>query len=216
CGQCRLALLQSGRETQARRRAARADQAAAVGPGRAGGGNRGDQEEILAIFRNLNLSLPGRRESGVTRQSIVANGMDARVKPAHDSKEGLYMLEGFKRSEIKTGGARIVTVKGGSGPALLLMHGNPFTHLSWLKVAPALAREFTVICTDLRGYGDSEKPPGGDDHSGYSFRAMAQDQVEVMSALGYGKFFAAGHDRGGRVLHRMCLDHPAKVTRAAI
>jgi haloacetate dehalogenase len=126
------------------------------------------------------------------------------------------VLEGFKRSEIKTGGARIVTVTGGSGPPLLLMHGNPFTHLSWLKVAPTLAREFTVVATDLRGYGDSEKPPGGDDHSGYSFRAMAQDQVEVMAALGFPRFFAAGHDRGARVLHRMCLDHPAKVTRAAV
>jgi len=117
------------------------------------------------------------------------------------------MMEGFKRSEIKTSGANIVTVHGGNGPPLLLMHGNPFTHLSWLKVAPTLAREFTVVATDLRGYGDSEKPPGGEDHSGYSFRTMAQDQVEVM---------AAGHDRGGRVLHRMCLDHPDKVERAAI
>jgi haloacetate dehalogenase len=96
------------------------------------------------------------------------------------------------------------------------MHGNPFNHLSWHKVAPALAREFTVVCTDLRGYGDSEKPPGGEDHSGYSFRAMAQDQVEVMAALGFGTFHAAGHDRGARVLHRMCLDHPQTVTRAAI
>jgi haloacetate dehalogenase len=126
------------------------------------------------------------------------------------------MMDGFKRSEIKTGGARIVTVTGGSGPPVLLMHGNPFTHLSWLKVAPALAREFTVVATDLRGYGDSEKPPGGEDHSGYSFRAMAQDQVEVMAALGYERFFAAGHDRGARVLHRMCLDYPQKITRAAI
>jgi haloacetate dehalogenase len=119
------------------------------------------------------------------------------------------MLEGFKRTDIKASGARIVTVTGGSGPPLLLMHGNPFTHLSWLKVAPTLAREFTVVATDLRGYGDSEKPPGGDEHSGYSFR-------EVMAALGYDKFYAAGHDRGARVLHRMCLDHPTKVTRAAI
>lgn len=126
------------------------------------------------------------------------------------------MLDGFARTEIKTSGARIVTVKGGEGPPLLLMHGNPFTHLSWLKVAPTLAREFTVVCTDLRGYGDSEKPPGGPDHSGYSFRAMAQDQVEAMAALGYDRFYAAGHDRGGRVLHRMCLDHPEKVKRAAI
>src|ERR1700742_286177 len=126
------------------------------------------------------------------------------------------MLDDFTRSEIQTSGARIVTVTGGKAPPLLLMHGNPFNHLSWLKVAPTLAAHFTVVCTDLRGYGDSEKPPGGEDHSGYSFRAMAQDQVEVMAALGYDRFLASGHDRGGRVLHRMCLDHPENVTRAAI
>jgi len=126
------------------------------------------------------------------------------------------MLTGFKRTEIETSGARIVTVTGGSGPPILLMHGNPFTHLSWLKIAPTLVREFTVVATDLRGYGDSEKPPGGEDHSGYSFRAMAQDQVEVMAALGHDTFYAAGHDRGARVLHRMCLDYPQKVSRAAI
>ncbi len=126
------------------------------------------------------------------------------------------MFENFTRTEIKTSGARIVTVHGGKGPPLLLMHGNPFTHLSWHKVAPRLAEEFTVVATDLRGYGDSEKPPGGEDHSGYSFRAMAQDQVEVMAALGFDRFYAAGHDRGARVLHRMCLDHPNKISRAAI
>jgi haloacetate dehalogenase len=126
------------------------------------------------------------------------------------------MMEGFTRTEIATSGARIVAVYGGSGPPVLLMHGNPFTHLSWHKFAPKLAQDFTVVATDLRGYGDSEKPPGGDDHSGYSFRAMAQDQVEVMAALGFDKFMAAGHDRGARVLHRMCLDHPGKVERAAI
>jgi haloacetate dehalogenase len=126
------------------------------------------------------------------------------------------MMEGFTRAEVKTSGARIVTVHGGKGPPLLLMHGNPFTHLSWHKIAPRLAEEFTVVATDLRGYGDSEKPPGGEDHSGYSFRAMAQDQVEVMASLGFKKFMAAGHDRGARVLHRMALDHPAVVERAAI
>jgi haloacetate dehalogenase len=126
------------------------------------------------------------------------------------------MMEAFTRSEIKTSGARIVTVLGGKGPPLLLMHGNPFTHLSWLKIAPRLAEEFTVVCTDLRGYGDSEKPPGGDDHSGYSFRAMGRDQFEVMEALGFSRFAAAGHDRGARVLHRMCLDQPDKIQCAAI
>jgi haloacetate dehalogenase len=126
------------------------------------------------------------------------------------------MMEGFTRTEIKTSGATIVTVHGGKGPPVLLMHGNPFTHLSWHKIAPRLAQEFTVVATDLRGYGDSSKPPDGDDHSGYSFRAMAQDQVEVMAQLGFKTFMAAGHDRGARVLHRMCLDHPDTVERAAI
>jgi haloacetate dehalogenase len=126
------------------------------------------------------------------------------------------MFENFTRREVQTSGARIVTVYGGNGPPLLLMHGNPFTHASWHKFAPMLAQDFTVVCTDLRGYGDSEKPPGGADHSGYSFRAMAQDQVEVMAALGFHRFMAAGHDRGARVLHRMTLDHPEKVAKAAI
>jgi haloacetate dehalogenase len=125
-------------------------------------------------------------------------------------------FEGFTKTEIKTSGARIVTVHGGKGPPLLLLHGNPFSHLSWQKFAPRLAEEFTVVATDLRGYGDSEKPPGGDDHSGYSFRAMAQDQIEVMKALGHHRFYVAGHDRGARVVHRMCLDHQEKVARAAI
>lgn len=126
------------------------------------------------------------------------------------------MLDGFTRQDIQTSGARIVTVVGGSGPPLLLMHGNPFTHLSWHAVAPVLARDFTVVCTDLRGYGDSGKPEGGERHVNYSFRAMAQDQVEVMAALGFSQFYAAGHDRGARVLHRMCLDHTDTVLRAAI
>ena len=126
------------------------------------------------------------------------------------------MFENFIRTEIKTSGARIVTVYGGKGPPLLLMHGNPFSHLSWHKFAPRLAAEFTVVATDLRGYGDSEKPPGGENHVNYSFRAMAADQIEVMAALGFSRFYAAGHDRGARVLHRMCLDHPQAVARAAI
>ena len=123
------------------------------------------------------------------------------------------MMEGFTRTEIKTSGANIVTVRGGNGPPLLLIHGNPFTHLSWHKFAPRLAKEFTVVAIDLRGYGDSSKPPGGDNHENYSFRNMALDGIEVMASLGFKKFMTAGHDRGGRVVHRMCLDNPDKVER---
>jgi haloacetate dehalogenase len=126
------------------------------------------------------------------------------------------VFEGFTRAEIRTPGARITTVYGGKGPPVLLLHGNPFSHVSWHRIAPPLAREFTVVATDLRGYGDSEKPPSGADHSGYSFRAMAADQIEVMAKLGFARFYCAGHDRGARVLHRMCLDHPEIVARAAI
>lgn len=125
------------------------------------------------------------------------------------------MFEGFKHETINANGVDIVLRHGGKGPPLLLMHGNPFTHLSWNKVAPRLAEEFTVVTPDLRGYGDSGKPDGGADHMAYSFREMARDQVGVMKALGFDRFYAAGHDRGGRVLHRMCLDHPDKVLKAA-
>ena len=124
------------------------------------------------------------------------------------------LLENFTHTRIKTSGADIVVSYGGKGPPLLLMHGNPFTHLSWHKIAPRLAEEFTVVLPDLRGYGDSSKPDGGADHSAYSFRSMALDQIEVMRHLGFDKFMAGGHDRGARVLHRLCLDHPDAVTRA--
>ncbi|MDE2229179.1 MAG: alpha/beta hydrolase [Alphaproteobacteria bacterium] len=126
------------------------------------------------------------------------------------------MFEGFTRITIETDSARIVTVHGGKGPPVLLMHGNPFTHVCWHRIAPVLAKDFTVVCTDLRGYGDSSKPDSVSDHTNYSFRAMAQDNVEVMNKLGFARFAAAGHDRGARVLHRMALDNPDKVSRAAI
>jgi haloacetate dehalogenase len=126
------------------------------------------------------------------------------------------IMPGFTVTDIDTSGARIRLRHGGSGPPLLLLHGNPLTHVAWHKVAPRLAEHFHVVAADLRGYGDSSAPPEEPGSVNYSFRAMAQDQIEVMAALGFDRFMAAGHDRGGRVLHRMCLDHPAAVTRAAI
>nr|WP_271603951.1 alpha/beta hydrolase [Bradyrhizobium sp. CCBAU 45384] len=126
------------------------------------------------------------------------------------------LLPGFHGSRIKTSGAEINTFVKGEGAPLLLLHGHPQTLVCWHKVAPKLAERFTVVLTDLRGYGDSSKPDGGKDSIAYSKREMARDQVEVMRALGFERFFAAGHDRGGRVLHRLLLDHPAAVTRAAV
>ena len=123
---------------------------------------------------------------------------------------------GFERVRIATSGAEINGVVGGSGPPLLLLQGWPQTHLEWRHVAPELAKRFTVVATDLRGYGDSSKPPEGENHAGYSKRAMAQDQVEVMRKLGFERFAVAGHDRGGRVACRMALDHPQAVSRLAL
>ena len=125
-------------------------------------------------------------------------------------------LPGFQARDIGTPGARIHAAIGGSGPPLLLLHGHPQTHVTWHKVAPRLAERFTVVAPDLRGYGDSAKPEGGAGHVNYSKRAMAADQVAVMRSLGFDRFAVAGHDRGGRVAHRMALDHPGAVERIAV
>ena len=126
------------------------------------------------------------------------------------------MFEGFEHRQIKTAGATINVLKGGKGPPVLLLHGYPQTHVMWHKIAPRLANDFSLVLPDLRGYGDSSKPPDGEDHFGYSKRATAQDQVEVMEQLGFKHFAVVGHDRGGRVAHRMALDHPERVTRLVI
>ena len=130
--------------------------------------------------------------------------------------EAAYLFPGFKVSKVQTTGATIHVVSGGQGPPLLLLHGAPQTHISWRLVAPELAKNYTVVVPDLRGYGDSSKPPDGQNHVNYSKRSMALDQVEVMKHFGFDRFAVAGHDRGGRVAHRMALDHPEKVTRAAV
>lgn len=125
------------------------------------------------------------------------------------------LMPGFSYRRIKTAGAEINVAIAGGGPPLLLLHGNPLTHISWHKIAPALAQRFTVVTPDLRGYGDSSKPDGGADHAAYTFRAMAQDNLEVMRALGFETFQVAGHDRGARVAFRMALDTPDRVLRLA-
>lgn len=123
----------------------------------------------------------------------------------------MTLFPGFLQRKLRTSGATINLKIGGEGPPLLLLHGYPQTHAIWHKVAPQLAREFTVVCPDLRGYGDSSKPRGLPDHANYSKRAMALDMVEVMESLGFVAFHAVGHDRGARVAHRMARDHGRRV-----
>jgi haloacetate dehalogenase len=127
-----------------------------------------------------------------------------------------HFFPGFEDRRIETSGASINLVTGGSGPPLLLLHGYPQTHLMWRNLAPRLAAQFTVVVPDLRGYGDSSKPPAGPDNGNYSKRALAQDQVETMAALGFERFAVAGHDRGARVAHRLARDHPQRIERLAL
>src|SRR5690349_3925974 len=126
------------------------------------------------------------------------------------------MFEGFQRTTIDTGETTIRVRHGGNGPPLLLLHGIPETHVMWHKIAPALARDFTVVATDLRGYGDSGKPPTTPDHAPYAMRVLARDQAEVMRQLGFAQFSVAGHDRGARCAYRLALDHPERVRKLAV
>jgi haloacetate dehalogenase len=126
------------------------------------------------------------------------------------------MLEDFQAADVETGETRIRVRRSGSGWPLLLLHGFPETHLMWRRVAPLLARRFTVVCADLRGYGHSGCPASTPDHAPYAKRAMARDMVRVMERLGFPRFSVAGHDRGGRVAYRLALDHPERVDRIAV
>lgn len=126
------------------------------------------------------------------------------------------LFPGFEPIRVSTESAQIHGVQGGDGPPVLLLHGWPQTHLEWCRVGPELARRFTVVAIDLRGYGDSSKPPDGVEHSGYSKREMARDAVAVMRQLGFEQFAVVGHDRGGRVGHRMALDHAERVSSLTV
>lgn len=127
------------------------------------------------------------------------------------------LMAGFRLADVDVGGGVVIRAAiSGEGPPLLLLHGHPQTHVTWRKIAPRLAERFTVVCADLRGYGDSSKPAGGEGHANYAKRAMAADQVALMRALGHERFRLVGHDRGGRVAHRLALDHPGAVERLAV
>jgi haloacetate dehalogenase len=126
------------------------------------------------------------------------------------------LFPGFASVDVPTSATHIHCVVGGNGPPVLLLHGYPQTHAMWHRVAPALAQHYTVVCADLRGYGDSGKPASDDTHAAYSKRAMAQDMVEVMAHFGHERFRLVGHDRGARVAHRLCRDHPDVVAQVAL
>ena len=127
------------------------------------------------------------------------------------------MFPGFERRRFDVGSGIVINgVVGGSGPPLLLLHGHPQTHVMWHKVAPRLAERFTLVITDLRGYGDSSQPVGLDDHSNYAKRAMAADQATLMGSLGFDRFMVCGHDRGARVSHRLAVDHADRVEKLVL
>lgn len=127
------------------------------------------------------------------------------------ARERAVMFEGFERKVVSVDGLDISCVIGGEGTPVLLLHGFPQSMAMWARVAPQLAKQFTVVCADLRGYGDSAKPKCLPDRSNYSFRVMARDQLGLMRKLGFERFHMVGHDRGGRTGHRMALDHPEAV-----
>jgi haloacetate dehalogenase len=126
------------------------------------------------------------------------------------------VFDGFREFDIGTAGTTIHGRRAGDGPPVLMLHGIPETHLMWHRVVPQLTGRFTIVATDLRGFGDSGTPPSTPDHAPYSMREIARDQIEVMKALGYDRFSVVGHDRGARCAYRMALDHPDVVTRLAV
>lgn len=156
----------------------------------------------------------------ILQQTALAAGAAALVRkaPAQSAEPAWKRMfpAGFRNERIKTSGAEINAVIGGSGPPVLLFHGAPQSLITWRLIAPDLAKDYTLVLCDLRGYGDSSKPPDGENHSNYSKRAMAQDGIDVMEHLGYRQFFMVGHDRGGRVGRRMALDHPDRVRKLAV
>jgi haloacetate dehalogenase len=133
------------------------------------------------------------------------------------SREDAALFKAFEPRSVPTGeGVAIHALTGGEGPPLLLLHGHPQTHAIWHKVAPALAERFTLVTPDLRGYGDSSKPPGDESHVAYSKRVMARDLLTLMRTLGHARFAMLAHDRGARVAHRLGMDHPDAVSRMVL
>jgi haloacetate dehalogenase len=171
---------------------------------------RAGAEEMPPTPDDLERALPSPRKAPPVGAALPE------LPPPQPAGVSARLFPGFRAEDVQTSGATIHVLSKGSGPPLLLLHGHPETHVTWHKVAPALTDSYTVIVPDLRGYGDSSKPDYSPRSQEYSFRAMAQDMVEVMARVGHRQFMVAGHDRGGRAVHRMMLDHPDVVTKGAV
>jgi haloacetate dehalogenase len=154
--------------------------------------------------------------TGLSLPLAIGKSKTAAAATSDNQGTTARLFPGFTAETVKTSGTTIYVLRKGTGRPLLLLHGYPETHLTWHKVAPQLAEQFSVVVPDLRGYGDSGRPPDGEQHENYSFRAMAQDQVDVMRHYGHERFLVAAHDRGARATHRLCLDHPDSVERAVL
>ena len=157
-----------------------------------------------------------RQVGAVVAATALPGPASAETQVPAGPSPALKFFPGFKPLTLQANGVTINGAMAGRGSPVLLLHGAPQSMISWRLVAPDLAKDHTVVVTDLRGYGDSGKPPDGDNHANYSKRAMALDQVDVMRQLGFEEFALIGHDRGARVGHRMALDHPDRVTRLAV
>src|SRR5260370_12254977 len=175
------------------------------------------------------ISVPPRLARRVARRNTIARrfflesclgamtgaiaAKSSRVLAQTIASSSVSFFPGFRRQTVQTSGTTINVLVGGDGPPVLLLHGYPQTHVEWRKIAPELAKNHALVIPDLRGYGDSGKPPDGDNHINYSKRAMALDQVEVMEKLGFRQFAMVSHDRGRHVGHRLALDYPDRLTK---
>lgn len=181
--------------------------------------NAGPTRRTLAqaVATGLAMTATARAETPVPNIMAEATDADYKRDPARwGSAEVAAHFPGFKHLDMRTSGAIIRLRHGGSGPPLLLVHGNPENHTSWYKVAARLAERYHVVLPDLRGYGDSSLPEAGPKNINFSFREMARDLIEVMEQLGHTRFNIAGHDRGGRAAHRLCMDHPERVMKVCL
>src|ERR1700693_2751190 len=183
----------------------------------AGVSRRGLVQALAAGAAAASVATPSLAQQSATAVLAEATSADSARDPTRwGSAEVAALFPGFKHVDMRTKGAIIRVRHGGSGPPLLLLHGYPNNHVLWYAVAARLAERYHVVLADLRGYGDSSLPDPGPNLVNYSFRVMAEDMIEVMQSLGHQRFFLAGHDRGARLSHRLCLDHPDRVMKLCL